>query len=339
MSEFFALTLGAVFILSLGLVLYLTPLVRSAAISFGVLDSPDGKLKRHKEPTPYLGGVAVYLAFLISLGMVFDFDKELLGMLLGGTIVTMLGLFDDLRVLTPGLKIMGQLLAIWVLFKSGATIQIASLPVWVTLVLTIAWVVVVTNALNILDVSDGVASGTAAIAALSLTIIALLNGRPLIASAALALCGSCAGFAWFNKAPAKIYLGDTGSMFIGFMLASLTIIGDYAANNSLALLAPLFILFVPLFEVAICSLARLAKGESPLKGSPDHQAIRLKNQGISAANTARIIWGFQWIGSSIGIGLVVVGPESAWIILSAGCIFFVGLLVWFFVYAKAPSWG
>ena len=338
MSELFPITLGAVLILSLSLALYLTPLVRKGAIAFGVLDSPDGKLKRHKEPTPYLGGVAVYLAFLISLGMVFDFDKELLGMLLGGTIVTMLGLFDDLRVLTPGLKIMGQLLAIWVLFKSGATIQIASLPTWLTLLLTIVWVVVVTNAVNILDVSDGVASGTASIAALSLTVIALLNGRPLIASASLALAGSCAGFAWFNKAPAKIYLGDTGSMFIGFMLASLTMIGDYAANNTLALLAPLFILFVPLFEVAICSLARLSKGKSPLMGSPDHQAIRLKARGMSAKKAAFTIWTFQCIGGSIGVGLVMVSAESAWMVLLSGCIFFVGLLAWFFIYAKAPSW-
>ncbi len=338
MSELFGVTLGAVFILSLSLALYLTPLVRKGAIEFGVLDSPDGKLKRHKEPTPYLGGVAVYLAFLISLGMVFDFDKELLGMLLGGTIVTMLGLFDDLRVLTPGLKILGQLLAIWVLFKSGATIQIASLPEWMTLLLTIGWVIIITNAVNILDVSDGVASGTAAIASLCLAIIALLNHRPLIASAALALSGSCAGFVWFNKAPAKIYLGDTGSMFIGFMLASLTMIGDYAANNTTALLAPLFILFVPIFEVAICSLARLAKGISPLKGSPDHQAIRLKNLGWSAQKAASTIWLFQALGGAIGIALVLVSPESSWMILGLGCIFFLGLLTWFMIYAKPPSW-
>ena len=270
--------------------------------------------------------------------MVFDFDKELLGMLLGGTIVTMLGLFDDLRVLTPSLKILGQLLAIWVLFKSGATIQIASLPAWMTIALTIGWVVIITNAVNILDVSDGVAAGTAAIASLSLAIIALLNNRPLIASAALGLSGSCAGFVWFNKAPAKIYLGDTGSMFIGFMLASLTMIGDYATNNTTALLAPLFILFVPIFEVVICSVARIAQGISPLKGSPDHQAIRLKNKDWSAQKAASAIWCFQLIGSAIGIALVLVNPESSWMILGLGCMFFLGLLIWFLIYAKPPSW-
>ena len=207
-----------------------------------------------------------------------------------------------------------------------------------TLLLTIGWVIIITNAVNILDVSDGVASGTAAIASLCLAIIALLNHRPLIASAALALSGSCAGFVWFNKAPAKIYLGDTGSMFIGFMLASLTMIGDYAANNTTALLAPLFILFVPIFEVAICSLARLAKGISPFKGSPDHQAIRLKNLGWSAQKAASMIWLFQALGGAIGIALVLVSPESSWMILGVGCIFFLGLLTWFMIYAKPPSW-
>lgn len=338
MSEYFSLTLIGVFVLSLCLVLYLTPLVRRAAIEFGVLDSPDGKLKRHKEPTPYLGGVAVYVAFLVSLGLVFEFDRELLGMLLGGTIVTMLGLFDDLKVVTPGLKIMGQMLAIWVLFKSGATIQIATIPVWLTILLTVAWVVVVTNAVNILDVSDGVASGTAAIAATSIAMIAIMNGRPLIACAAVALAGTCGGFVWFNKAPAAIYLGDTGSMFVGFMLASLTMIGDYAQNNHVALLAPLFILAVPLFEVVICSLARLSRGQSPLRGSPDHQALRLKHFGMSARNTAYAMWCIQAVGASLGVGLVVATPQAAWLILAAGASLFGGLLLWFLIYAKPPSW-
>ena len=161
------LLLGATFALSTGLALYLTPFIRRGAIAFGVLDHPDGELKTHGEPTPYLGGVAVYLAFLITLGVVFDFEPKLLGLLLGGTMVAMLGLFDDLRVLPARLKLLGQLLAIWVVMKSGVSIQLEALPAAIAIPLTIAWVAGITNAFNIIDVSDGLSSGVAAIAAIS----------------------------------------------------------------------------------------------------------------------------------------------------------------------------
>ena len=111
------LYLGATFLLSVGLGLYLTPIIRRGALRFGVLDEPDDSLKKHAQPVPYLGGVAVYLAFLIALGVIFEFLPTLLGLLLGGTMVAMLGLFDDLRVLPPRLKILGQLLAVFVLLR------------------------------------------------------------------------------------------------------------------------------------------------------------------------------------------------------------------------------
>ena len=312
------------FVLSVALGLYLTPIVREGAIKYGVLDQPDGALKQHKTPTPYLGGIAVYLTFLVTLGIVFDFSEELLGLLLGGTMVAMLGLFDDLRVIPPGLKLLGQLLAAWILIKSGITIQLVWLPPWAAMVLTVFWIIGITNAFNILDVSDGLAGGVAAVAGLALFIVATLQGDALIATATLALCGSLVAFLWFNQPPAKIYLGDTGSLFIGFMLASLSMIGDYTQTNVLGALAPVFILGVPIFETVLVTIARLAKGIPPVHGSPDHLAIRLKAVGWSAGRVALFGCALGVVSATAGLALVLTDADAA--ITSVGAIVFVGLL-------------
>ena len=311
------------FLSSLGLALYITPLVRRGALSFGVLDRPDGALKTQHEPVPYLGGVAVYLSFLLSISMVFDFGPQLLGLLLGGTIMTMLGLFDDLRVLPPNLKLLGQLLAVWVLIKCDITIRLVLLPPWAATLLTMVWLVGITNAINLVDVSDGLASGIGVVASLALFAVALRNDHDMIAMTALVLCGALLGFLAYNRAPARIYLGDTGSLFIGFMLAALSMIGSYTEVNTLGALAPVAILCVPILETLLLTAARLSKGMSPLQGSPDHFAIRLKAHGWSANQVAAVAMALSAAGAGVA-GLLVSTAVAPWAAsLSAG----VGLLL------------
>ena len=167
----------AAFVLSAVVALYTTPLMRQAAIQFGIVDRPDGRLKTHAEPVPYLGGLAVFLAFLIALAVVFEFSHAVLGILLSGTLMLLVGLIDDLGVLSPLEKLGGQCVAVAVLIKAGLFIKLVFIPPLAAFVLSALWLLTVTNAFNIMDIMDGLASGVALIASLFLAGIAIRNGE------------------------------------------------------------------------------------------------------------------------------------------------------------------
>lgn len=260
--------------------LYGTPIAARAAIDFGIVDRPDGSLKRHGAPVPYLGGLAVYVAFLVALALVFQFDRRVLGILLGGTIVVLLGLIDDFGVLGPGPKFAGQLIAAWVLIKSDIAIHIALLPEWLTVLLSMIWIVGIANAFNIIDVMDGLSAGTGLIAAVFLLAVSALNGQTAIVVLTAVLAGSLLGFLRYNYHPAKIFMGDSGSLFLGMTLAALAMIGKYDRHNDVGYLSPLLILAIPIFDTAFVMILRLLKGRSPFRGSPDHFALRLRRAGL-----------------------------------------------------------
>jgi UDP-GlcNAc:undecaprenyl-phosphate GlcNAc-1-phosphate transferase len=273
------------FVLACSLSLYLTPLLRKAALQFGIVDKPDGKLKQQKAPVAYLGGLAVYLAFLISLALTFNFDKEVLGMLLAGTIVIVLGLIDDFGVLTPVIKLVGQSIAVLVLLRSGIYIKLEFLPWYVCFPLSFLWLLGITNAFNIIDVMDGLSSGVALVCSLILFTVGIWNERIIIAIMSIALGGSLLGFLRYNFEPAQIYLGDTGSMFIGMMIGSLAMIGCYTAHNLVACVAPVIILGVPLFDTMFVMYIRWRRGMPIIVGSPDHFALRLRKWRLSTTQT------------------------------------------------------
>ena len=273
------------FALAFSLSLYLTPMVRKAALQFGIIDKPDGKLKQHSAPVAYLGGLAIYLSFLISLALTFSFDKEVLGLLLGGTIIVVLGLIDDFGVLSPVVKLCGQCIAIFTLMRSGIYIKLAFLPWYVTFPLSFFWLIGIINAFNIIDVMDGLSSGVAFTCSLTLFVVGVLNSSMVIAIMAIALGGSLLGFLRYNFEPAKIYLGDTGSMFIGMMMGSLAMIGTYTSNNIIACLAPVIILGVPIFDTLFVMYIRWLRGMSIIAGSPDHFALRLRKWRLSTRQT------------------------------------------------------
>lgn len=272
-------------ILAMAVTVYFTPIMRTAAIRFGIVDKPDGKLKRHEVAVPYLGGLAVYLGFLVALALTFSFDEKVLGVLLGGSLLMILGLMDDLGRLSPHVKMGFQLLAAFVLIKSGIRMEVVFLPDWVELPLSVIWILLVTNALNIIDIMDGLAAGVAAIACLALFCVSVINGRPSVAVMAISMAGSLVGFVKFNFTPAKIYLGDTGSLLVGSVLASLTLVGSYTINNTVSLLVPLVILGVPLFDTAFVSYIRWRRGMPVFLGSPDHFALRLRKWKLTVAQT------------------------------------------------------
>ncbi len=307
---------AAAFGLALVLALYATPLMRTAAIRFGIVDRPDGRLKNQKEPVPYLGGIAIYLAFLLALTATLRFDStEVLGLLLAGSIIVILGLIDDFGVLTPRVKLAGQVVAVLTLMNSSIYIKLQFLPVWLALALSFLWLLAITNAFNIIDVMDGLAAGVAAAAAAVLFLVAVVNGRQTYAIFLAALCGALIGFLRYNVAPAKIYMGDAGSMFTGLMLGALAMNNSYTRENLVASLAPVVILGVPVFDMLFVMWIRYRRGLPVMRGSPDHFALRLRRWRLSTRSTVLASWAATLVLGSLAIGMMLSSERTAFAIL------------------------
>ena len=275
--------------LALVISLYTTPLMRAAALRFGIVDRPDGRLKNQAQPVPYLGGLAIYLSFLLALTATRRFDEiEVLGMLLSGAIVVILGLVDDLGVLTPGIKLAGQVVAVLALINASVYIKLGFLTPWLAIVLSFFWLLGTTNAFNLIDIMDGLAAGVAAAAAAVLFLIAAVNGRQTYAVLLAALCGALCGFLRYNIEPARIYMGDTGSMFVGMMLGALAMNNSYTRRNLVASVAPIVVLGVPIFDTLFVMYVRYRRGLPVFLGSPDHFALRLRKWRLSTRQTVLV---------------------------------------------------
>ncbi len=278
------------FFLALLLSLYGTPVTQQVAQRYGILDHPDGKLKRQQNPVPYMGGVIIYFSFISPVSLLFQFNKELLGILFAGSILLVVGLFDDLKAITPGIKFLFQVVATYILLKSGIYINLFLLPYWLNAGLSFLWILTVINAFNIIDIIDGLASSVGLICSLTIFIISLYNSNFLISILSISLAAALLGFLKFNWEPARIYMGDAGSMFIGMVIGSLVIMGDYSKYNDLAFISGIFILAVPLFDLVYVMILRVLQGKSPFFGSPDHFTLRLKKGfNLSAAKTVTIV--------------------------------------------------
>jgi UDP-GlcNAc:undecaprenyl-phosphate GlcNAc-1-phosphate transferase len=291
--------------------LWATPLMRGIALNFGIVDRPDGKLKNHREPVPYLGGLAVYGSFLVALAVTFSFSPEVLGLLLAGAIVVILGLVDDLGGLGPKTKLAGQALAVWVLIKSGVFIKLVLLPPWAQVALTVLWLLTVSNAFNLIDIMDGLAAGVALVAALFLFIVAAAADRVMIATLLAALAGALGGFLRYNFHPAKIYLGDTGSLFIGLMLGALAMNNSYTRVNIVAAVAPAVILGVPLFDMLLVMYIRWRRGLPVMKGSPDHFALRLRYWKLTTSQTVLASYVATAALGGVAILIMLVSARTA----------------------------
>ena len=277
--------------LALVISLYTTPLMRTAALRFGIVDRPDGRLKQHAEPVPYLGGLAIYLSFLLALTATRRFDStEVLGMLLAGAIAVILGLIDDLGVLSPGIKLAGQVVAVLALINASVYIKLGFLPPPLAIILSFLWLLGIINAFNLSDVMDGLAAGVAAAASFILFLIAAVNGRQTYAILLAALCGALVGFLRYNVQPARIYMGDTGSMFIGLMLGALAMNNSYTRQNLVASVAPVVILGVPIFDMLFVMYVRFRRGLPVFLGSPDHFALRLRKWRLTTRQTVTASW-------------------------------------------------
>lgn len=306
---------AAAFLLAVGLSLWLTPKMREAALRFGIVDRPDGRLKNHDRPVPYLGGLAIYLSFLLAVSATFAFDEHVLGLLLAGSIMVIVGLIDDLGELGPWVKLAGQLVAVVVLVKSGIYIQLAFLPPWLAVTLSVVWLLAVTNAFNLIDVMDGLSAGTAAVAAVALFAVAHWNGRATAATLLVALAGAALGFLRYNFHPARIYMGDTGSLFLGLLLGALAMNNAYTGRNPVAALAPALILGVPLFDMCFVMYVRRRRGLPVMLGSPDHVALRLRKWRLSVRQTVVLSYTVTALLGAAAVAMSLVSTSGALAVL------------------------
>ncbi len=283
--------LVASFICSAGVSFFMTPLVRLLSLRLGVLDSPNSAVKTHKEPTPVFGGVAIYLGFMATmllLRMTTNFPTgtlyNLRALVLGGSLVFALGLVDDL-MRPQGVdykpKFLVQILAAAILIAFGLRMRFIQ-PAYVAYAVSMVWIVGVTNAFNIVDIMDGLSASQAAIAALCFLMISLPSEELYVNFASAALAGAAIGFLpWNLSKKRKIFMGDSGSLLIGFLLAGISLGTRYSEVNDAGVFAPLLILFVPAFDTFFVSLLRLNSGKSPFLGSKDHFALRLEKMGFA----------------------------------------------------------
>jgi UDP-GlcNAc:undecaprenyl-phosphate GlcNAc-1-phosphate transferase len=316
------------FALAAGLALWLTPRVREAAIRFGIVDRPDGRLKTQGAPVAYLGGVAIYLSFLLALALTVPFSRETVGLLLAGSIVVLVGLLDDLGSLKPWTKLAGQAVAVVVLLKSGIFIQLTFLPKEVAIGVSILWLLACTNAFNLIDIMDGLSAGTAFVASIALVGIAAWNGRDGSAVVLASLAGASLGFLRYNFQPATIYMGDCGSMFLGLMLGATAMNNAYTQTNLLAAVAPAMILGVPLFDMLFVMYIRRRRGMPVMLGSPDHVALRLRKWRLTTRQTVLASYAATAVLGISALAMSAVSLATAAWILGAVTVAAVATAAW-----------
>ena len=253
-----------------------TPVMRLVALRFGVIDRPAAR-KIHTNPVPLLGGAAIYVAFIIVLLLFGDrrYIHEVVGIFVGATLVSLMGVVDDRWGLGSYIKLVGQLLAACILIYSGVRVSIWGN--WMDIAITICWVVGITNAMNLLDNMDGLSGGLAMIAATFFTLLAALSNQYLVGALAAALAGACAGFLVYNWNPAHIFMGDTGSLFLGFLLAAVGIKLRFPSNSdTITWMIPVIVLALPVFDTTLVFISRLRRGKNPLTTpGKDHISHRL----------------------------------------------------------------
>lgn len=269
----------------------LTPLVRFLSFRSGVLDVPSSAIKTHRAPTPVFGGVAIWAGFvgaMAILRLTTNFPTgtlyNLRSLVLGSSLVFVLGLADDLKR-PAGLgyktKFSVQIAAAALLILYGLRIHFIQ-PPYFAVAITVIWIVGVTNSFNIIDIMDGLAASQAAVAAAGFLFVALPSEEHYVNFAAAALAGAAAGFLpWNLSSRHKVFMGDCGSLTLGFLLAGVSVGARYSSVNDAGVFAPLLILGVPIFDTLLVSFLRLRRGQSPFLGSKDHYALRLERAGLS----------------------------------------------------------
>ena len=314
------------FIVSSLSALALTPTVRRKAREWGALAIPDDGRHIHAAPTPRLGGIAIFLAFLLSLSLV-PLAGNLLGeifasnlprivaLLIPAAFIFAFGIYDDFRGASAPVKLLFQAIAATSLFGSGFRIDHLSsplggyweLPMVVSFLLTTFWVILITNAFNLIDGIDGLAAGASIFALLSILVFSIAQGNPEISLLSVSLLGAVLGFLRYNFNPATIFLGDSGSLFLGFMAAALSLAGSQKGSTMVAIAIPLVSFGLPVTEAGLSLLRRFLSGAPLLAGDRGHIHHRLLDRGLTQRQAAIVLYGVCALFSLFG--LMLLNPQ------------------------------
>ena len=329
-----------VFLIAFIISLAITPIIIRIVIRKGItaraLDKTDGE-----RDVPLLGGISIFIAFTISTSLAFllsrgkllgEYDIHFLGLITGSVIILALGIYDDIRGIKAPIKLLFQTLAAVIMILCGYNLGIITNPfggqielgLW-GVPITILWIVGLTNAFNLIDGLDGLACGVAGIAGLTLFFCSL-DGPPFMPIIVIGLVGACFGFLRYNLYPARIFLGDTGSLLLGFILAAVSIQSSFKTTAGIALILPLIALLLPISDTLIAFLRRIMKGQNPLRGDRRHLHHRLLLLGYSQKQVVRMFYLL-----TINLGIIALVMKYAGRNLAFGMLFLIGLMLYIFL--------
>ncbi len=329
------------------LVCFMTsPLVKNFAHKVGAIDVPKDARRMHKVPIPRLGGLAIFLGFMVSTLLFVPMTKQLQGILLGAVIIVVLGVVDDITPLHAGLKFMVQIMAALIPVLHGVRIEVLSnpnifsdSPWWFldgwAIPVTVIWIVAITNSVNLIDGLDGLAVGVSAISSATFLIISLIVAESGISMLCAAILGACIGFLPYNRNPAKMFMGDTGSTFLGFILATISVQGMFKMYAIISFAVPFLILGLPIFDTVFAFTRRIAHGQNPMKADRGHVHHRLIDMGLNQKQAVATLYVISTILGLSAVVLTTSGEIKAMLLMLALCT--VGLVASRVVFPKRPA--
>lgn len=306
-----------IFIVSLLISLGLTPVAIKLAPKIGAIDIPLDDRRMHKKAMPRCGGLAIYLASMLTM-LIFHVDKidqRMIGVAIAGTLIFIMGLVDDIKRLSAKVKLAGQIISALILFASSVKISFISnpwgpgtieFPLLVSLLVTVFWIVGLTNTINLIDGLDGLAAGISFIATLCIAYIALIHNRVEVAPAFLALAGACLGFLPWNFHPAKIFMGDGGALYLGFMIAALSVMSPMKSATVVATILPLFVLALPILDTALAILRRIRRGRPIMEADRYHLHHRVLDVGMGHKRTVLTLY---CISGIMGVAAILISRD------------------------------
>ena len=309
----------------------MTPVVKTFADKVGAIDVPKDNRRMHKTPIPRLGGLAIFIGFMVAILLFGEITRQMQGILLGAVIIVVLGVVDDITPLPAKLKFVVQILAALIPVSHGVVIQALSNPnlfsdsaYWVLgplgIPITVLWIVAVTNSVNLIDGLDGLANGVSAISATTMLVIALLVSESQVAITMAALVGACVGFMPYNMNPAKMFMGDTGATFLGFILATMSIQGLFKFYAIISFVVPFLILGLPIFDTTFAFVRRIANGQSPMQADRSHIHHRLIDMGLNQKQAVATLYVISAILGLSAVVLTTSGEVKAMMLFVALCV-------------------
>ena len=311
----------------------MTPVVKSFAYKVGAIDVPKDARRMHHKPIPRLGGLAIFAGFMVSILLFVDIrlNPQMQSILLGAVIIVVLGVVDDIMALPAKLKFVVQIAAALIPALNGVSIQALSNPNifsgnaywvldWLSIPITVLWIVGITNAVNLIDGLDGLANGVSAISAATVLVIALICSETQVAIVMAALVGACVGFLPYNLNPAKMFMGDTGATFLGFILATMSIQGLFKFYAVISFAVPFLILGLPIFDTAFAMIRRVAHGQSPMHADRSHIHHRLIDMGLNQKQAVATLYVISAILGLSAVVLTTSGEGRAMLLFLVLCI-------------------